>query len=93
VLAGPKKIDILTELTDACSSAGVTLRLHPKPKKDDGSTQIGALLAACRASGEPAVVGTLPRVSPASWGSDEARPLETCCQTIPQLGVRWWRLG
>lgn len=61
-MAGPKKTDILAQLSDACAAAGVTLRLHPKPKKEDGSTQIEALLAACKASADTPVIGTLPKV-------------------------------
>lgn len=61
-LAGPKKTEILSQLTDACASAGVKLVLHPKPKKEDGAAQVEALLAACRASADSPVVGTLPKV-------------------------------
>lgn len=61
-LAGPKKTDILAQLEGACAAAGVALRLHPKPKKEDGSAQIEALLAAIRASADSPVVGTLPKV-------------------------------
>ena len=61
-LAGPKKTDILAQLGDACTAAGVTLHLHPKPKKEDGSDQIAALLAACKGSSDTPVVGTLPKV-------------------------------
>ena len=63
-LAGPKKTDILAQLSDACTAAGVTLQLHPKPKKEDGSEQIEALLAAIRAAADSPVVGTLPKVRP-----------------------------
>ncbi|EFN58683.1 hypothetical protein CHLNCDRAFT_140286 [Chlorella variabilis] len=63
-MAGPKKTDILAQLSDACAAAGVTLRLHPKPKKEDGSTQIEALLAACKASADTPVIGTLPKEKP-----------------------------
>lgn len=61
-MAGPKKTDILEQLTGACEAAGVALRLHPKPKKEDGAAQIEALLEACRASADSPVVGTLPKV-------------------------------
>lgn len=61
-LAGPKKTNILEQLEGACAAAGVALRLHPKPKKEDGAAQVEALLAACRSSGDSPVVGTLPKV-------------------------------
>ncbi|KAI3435579.1 hypothetical protein D9Q98_001644 [Chlorella vulgaris] len=63
-MAGPKKTDILAQLVDVCAAAGVTLQLHPKPKKEDGSAQIDALLAAIKASADSPVVGTLPKEKP-----------------------------
>lgn len=61
-LAGPKKTDILAQLEGPCSTAGVKLVLHPKPKKEDGAAQIAALLDACKASADSPVVGALPKV-------------------------------
>jgi hypothetical protein len=61
-LAGPKKTDILAQLSDACTAAGVALRLHPKPKKEDGAVQIESLLAAIKCATDNPVVGMLPKV-------------------------------
>ena len=62
VVAGPKKTDILAQLSDACAAAGITLQLHPKPKKEDGAPQIEALLFAIKATADTPTVGTLPKV-------------------------------
>ena len=72
-LAGPKKTDILAQLKDACEAAGVGLRLHPKPKKEDGAAQIEALLEAIKGSADSPVVGTLPKVGRQGRGQD-AKP-------------------
>lgn len=61
-LAGPKKTDILAQLSGACTAAGVALRLHPKPKKEDGAAQIESLLSAIKDASNHAVVGMLPKV-------------------------------
>lgn len=61
-VAGSKKTDILRQLEGACSEAGVALRLHTKPKKEDGAQQIQDVLAALKASAAEPVIGTLPKV-------------------------------
>lgn len=61
-LAGSKKTEILQQVADACKAAGVTLVLHPKPRKEDGAAQMDALLAAARGSAGSPVVGVLPKV-------------------------------
>jgi nucleosome binding factor SPN SPT16 subunit len=65
-LAGAKKTDILRQLEGACAEAGVALRLHTKPKKEDGAAQVAELVAALRASAPAgaAVVGALPKEKP-----------------------------
>lgn len=67
-LAGSKKVGLLEPLAAAAEAAGLTLRLHSKPKKESGEAQMGELLEALRGSavgGGEAVVGTLPREVPA----------------------------
>jgi hypothetical protein len=61
-VAGSKKTDLLRQLEGACSEAGLTLRLHTKPKKDDGAQQIQDVLAVLKASADDPMIGTLPKV-------------------------------
>jgi hypothetical protein len=61
-LAGSKKTDILGQLAAACEEAGVPLRLHTKPKKEDGAQQISELLDVLKSSGDAPLIGALPKV-------------------------------
>lgn len=59
VLAGAKKTALLEPLGAACQEVGLSLVLHPKPKKDSGEQQMQELLGVLRSSGSSPVVGTL----------------------------------
>lgn len=61
-LAGQKKTELLAQVEQACAEAGLTLRTHIKPKKEDGSKQIQELIDVLKASGDAPAVGTLPEV-------------------------------
>lgn len=61
VMAGAKKTDILRQVETTCSDMGITLVLHPKPKKEDGTPQMQELIDILRGSANQAVVGSLPK--------------------------------
>jgi hypothetical protein len=61
-LAGAKKIEILKQLVDACKDLNISLKLHTKPKKENGKEQIEAVLNVLKASAETPVIGTLAKV-------------------------------
>lgn len=61
-LAGSKKTDILSQLQTACQDAGLSLQLHTKPKKEDGTQQMQELLDVLKGCATPALIGTLPKV-------------------------------
>lgn len=45
-------VDVLLPLSEACSSQGISLVTHVKPKGEDGSAQVKELVAAIKASVE-----------------------------------------
>lgn len=60
-LSGAKKTQILQQVSDACAAVGVSLVLHTKAKKEDGSGEMDKVIAAARAADNP-VIGHLPKV-------------------------------
>ena len=73
-LAGSKKVQLLQQLEGACQALGLSLVLHTKGKKEDGSEQMARVLEAARASGATPLVGVLPKVS----GGRGLRPVLRC---------------
>lgn len=72
-LAGSKKTEILKQLEGACQGLDLALKLHVKPKKEDGIEQMQAVLEVLKASAEAPVVGGLPKEKPTgafveAWG-------------------------
>ena len=66
-LAGTKKTTILSQLEAVCQAQDITLKLHVKPKKEDGLNEIKTMLDILISTGSdasPAVVGTFPKEKP-----------------------------
>lgn len=62
VMAGAKKVELLRQVEAQVTAMGKILRLHTKPKKEDGSQQMQELLSVLKLAGEQPVIGTLTKV-------------------------------
>jgi hypothetical protein len=66
----PRAAALLQALAEPCRQrCGVELTFHARQKGDDGRAQADALLAAALASGEPPVLGVLPKARARPPGS------------------------
>ncbi len=58
------------------------LQFHIKPKGEDGSAQVAELIRELQASGDPAVVGHLPKVraavKAALWSPGDSMQRDSC---------------
>lgn len=80
-LAGAKKTTILNQLEASCLEQGITLKLHVKPKKEDGVKEIKEILkilAASGVDGKSVNIGSFPKEKPTgsfgeSWTEELAK--------------------
>jgi nucleosome binding factor SPN SPT16 subunit len=67
-MAGSKKTEMLRQVEGTCRDRGITLTLHPKPKKEDGTAQMQELAEVLKGSSEDSssapIIGTLPKDKP-----------------------------
>lgn len=83
VLTSQRKAAILSPLAAvALSSAGVKLTVHVKPKQEDGSKQMGELLAIAKGVATDALLGHLPK------DKHEGKFFEVWNSTLEKSGLR-----